>query len=409
MTLRTRTTNYERIPGTIEVFDSPPGIVVETQNGADTYGYQSITDISTPGYSKLKRQGTIILSPATIERVKVSNPSDSLAAYGPPDWGYREWRGALATALVPDAPESPGFLSDVSNARQNVINEVYAKAYNGSAQLGVTIAEGNKTLQMIRQPLGRARNILEQMIRRKTSLINKGIGVSKAIASTWLEYRLGFKPVLYDIQNIIDATANQIAGNRTTERQVARSSKALETYANVEVELLAQLRFHEGRARSTKSVSYRISAGVIYETRLLSDEKSFERVRHNYGLQLRDVLRTGWELVPFSFVVDRFIDVGTWLEAIQPNPNVTILGSWVSTKRSTHSQRQILYLRVNTSPPAITGPSSMFTGESTMLTREVGVVPGVIPTPNTGKLSLSQHADHIALITSLCVSFRRKS
>jgi len=319
--------------------------------------------------------------------------------------GRAQWPTCL-----PDAGEEASVLSDVASAQQSVINKAYAKAYNGAAQLGVTIGEGKETLHMIRKPLGRTRNILEQMLRRKHTLINLGIGEAKAIAATWLEYRLGFKPLLYDIQNIMDATVKHLVGNKTTERQVARSSETVETFVEKEFALLPYYRFQSGVGRSTKTVNYKMSAGVIYETRILSDDGIVsEKIRHNYGLQLRDVARTGWELIPLSFVVDRFVQVGTWLDAIQPNPNVTILGSWLSTRRSAHATRQVLYLKVNTSPPCQTGPSGLFTGGNAMLTRVVGVVPSVIPTLNVGDLSLSQHVDHISLLVSKFVNFRRKS
>lgn len=408
---RTRTANHESAPLIFTIFDAPPGSVVETQNWGTLNGYQTITDVSTPGYSFLKRKGAVILSPVTIERFSFEMSSDRLVASGPPAWGTRTWEGPMAYMLVPDAPEDSSALSDVATAQQSVVNEVYAKAYDGTAQLGVTIGEGNETLRTIRKPLGRARNILEQMIYRKHTLLNKGVGAAKAIASTWLEYRLGWKPIVYDIQNIMDATAKHLVGNKTTERQVARSSKMIETYIDKELALTPPYyRFHSGVGRSTKSVSYKVSAGVIYETRILSDDGIVsEKVRHNYGLQLRDVARTGWELVPLSFVVDRFVQVGTWLSAIQPNPNVSILGSWMSTKRSAHGTRQVLNLTVNTTPPAVTGPSGLFTGRNVMLTRVVGVVPSVIPTLNVGDLSLSQHVDHVSLLLSKFVDFRRKS
>lgn len=408
---RTRITNYESIPMIFEIFDNPPGEVVETQNWGTLNGYQSITDVSTPGYSFLKRKGAIILSPVTIERQTYQTSNDQLVAHGPPAWGTRTWTGPMAAMLVPDAPEDASVLSDVASAQQSVVNKAYAQAYNGAAQLGVTIGEGNQTLHTIRKPLGRARNILEQMIHRKQFLINRGIGAAKAAASVWLEYRLGWKPIVYDIQNIMDATAKHLVGNKTTERQVARSSETIETFVDRELALTPPYyRFHSGVGRSTKTVNYKVSAGVIYETRILSDDGIVsEKVRHNYGLQLRDVARTGWELIPLSFVVDRFVQVGTWLDAIQPNPNVSILGSWMSTKRSAHGTRQVLHLKVNTDPPAITGPSGLLSGDNVMLTRVVGVVPSVIPTLNVGDLSLSQHVDHVSLLLSKFVDFRRKS
>jgi hypothetical protein len=378
-------------------------------NGGNLNGYQSITDVSTPGFAFLKKKGFTVMSPAIIERVSFDSSDDFMVAYGPANWGTRTWSGPMAALVVEDAGEQDNVADDLATASASVINNVYAKAYNGSAALSVSIGEGNETLHMIKRPLGRARDLIGKMIRRKQTLINKGIGVSKAMASAWLEYRLGFKPVLYDIQNIMDATVKQLIGNKTTEKQVARSSQTVDSFVSREHVILPQLHFQSGMARTSKTVNYKVSAGVLYETKLLSDDGIVsEKLRHNYGLQLRDVARTGWELTPFSFVVDRLVDVGSWLAAIQPNPNVSILGSWLSITRKARSTRQVLYLQVNTTPIARTGMSGEFSGRSETLTRVVGVAPSSIPPLNLGSLSLSQHVDHISLLVSMGINFRKR-
>lgn len=411
MTTRTRIRNDGSYTAEVYVWDIPgPSYAVDSYGiGAQT-SYQSITDVPTPGYAALRKRGEVIMSPATIETYEVSEPYQVLTANGPPNWGRREWRGRIASALYSDLPIPASYTSDLSAVKASIVNEVYAQAYNGASQLGVTIAEGNKTLQMIKKPMDRSRSLVHKMIARKASLLKRGASAAEAISSAWLEYRLGWKPVLYDIQNVMEATANHLINNRTTEQQVARKTKTISTSSSRDRSLGATLKFNSGSARDSKVWVDKVSAGVIYETRILSDDGIVsERVRHNYGLQLRDVARTGWELIPFSFVVDRFVDIGTWLEAIQPNPNVSIKGSWRSTKSDVFSSSHILGLTVNTSPPCRTQASQPRIAKRTTLVREVGVAPSTFPVLNVGSLSLQQHADHAALITGLLIGFKTRS
>jgi len=54
---------------------------------------------------------------------------------------------------------------------------------------------------------------------------------------------------------------------------------------------------------------------------------------NTYGLSLRDIPGSGWELIPFSFVVDFFFNVGNFIEAIVPNGNISALASWIVVDR----------------------------------------------------------------------------
>jgi len=54
---------------------------------------------------------------------------------------------------------------------------------------------------------------------------------------------------------------------------------------------------------------------------------------NTYGLSLRDIPGSAWELLPWSFVVDFFFNVGSYVEAIVPSGNVSALASWIVVDR----------------------------------------------------------------------------
>lgn len=76
------------------------------------------------------------------------------------------------------------------------------------------------------------------------------------------------------------------------------------------------------RRRTTRIYEERY--GILYETAVIA------RMAANLGLSRP--LSTAWELVPYSFVVDWFVNVGAWLDAIQPSLAHKTLGAWVSSR-----------------------------------------------------------------------------
>jgi hypothetical protein len=51
-------------------------------------------------------------------------------------------------------------------------------------------------------------------------------------------------------------------------------------------------------------------------------------VLRTLGLRVQDFPATLWELMPWSFVADWFVNVGSWLRVVSPIPGLNILGSW---------------------------------------------------------------------------------
>jgi hypothetical protein len=272
----------------------------------------------------------------------------------------------------------------------------------------ITIAEGNKTLQMMRKPLGTGRNMIAEMLTKKKRLIQRGFSAAKAVSNIWLEYRLGWKPVLYDIDNIMKASAEHLIDYKSTERNVARKTQTRNWVGINSTTLLSGPGYSSGLVNANKKVENKISAGVLYDKKLYSSEResSVRAIQNRFGLNLRNIALTGWELVPFSFVVDRFLDVNTWLKTIQPNPNISVLGSWRSEVRYSELESRLEWLRIDTTPPAITDRAHAHLGTRKTLTREVGVSPSLLPQLNFRELSLQQHSDHAALILNGLLRFK---
>lgn len=410
ITTRHRSSLGGVMPVTFCIWDIPPNTEVFTESRPDLLTTQVIDDNPHPGYRKRVESGEIFMSDVNIVHTSYSgNSDDLLTLVGPEYWGRREFRGNLSAWHMSE-PSEPAHLSfDVFQAQGNVVNRAFAKAYDdGGAVLGVSFGEGRESLAMLKGPFGDAHRLLDRMLAKKLRLIKAGVPVAKAVLSAWLEYRLGWKPLMYDIKAIMQATASYLLVDLPPVRVVARSSWKNSTTSSRERSLTSQY-FHSGSALDTASWDYKVSAGVLYYVKTLSDDGILsEKFRHNYGLQLRNIGLTGWELVPLSFVVDRFLDVSSWLGAIQPNPDVVICGGWRNTRLSYEYKTNIANLFVNVDGfPSNSGPSSVFTKTVDSSERSCSVAPSIIPMLNPGSLSLQQYADHVALILTRLAGFKK--
>lgn len=130
----------------------------------------------------------------------------------------------------------------------------------------------------------------------------------KAAGSLWLTYRYGLMPLLYSSQDAI-AALSYSGENETiyTEAQVTFYQKytisdvTTETWDSASTFWVKIRQFHNGQ------FSYRLKARMSW-----SDSFRDRLKLHPVQLPL-----TAWELVPFSFVVDWFFDVNTWLTMLQ--------------------------------------------------------------------------------------------
>lgn len=127
---------------------------------------------------------------------------------------------------------------------------------------------------------------------------------SKRVASHWLEYVYGWKPLLQDVYDATELLADKI--NRTVEPEgvVMASAKSSRRYGRRELQALGcydEMASYEGKANVKLKAHYRldsVSRSLLAQT----------------GITNPALL--AWELMPYSFVVDWFVPVGTYLESL---------------------------------------------------------------------------------------------
>jgi len=246
--------------------------------------------------------------------------------------------GDCSTYLQLDTP-SLLFHEGNTDLDQLTLMKAFAKINASDLLVGEFVKDLNETLSMLRRPFHGVAQLVRKILTKKHTLMKASISTLEASKDAWLEYRYGWKPLISDIETVVDLVATR-AERHGSKKLVARtcetiSSKGLAStspkYAHPMVGCSGTM---------TKTFSRRCTAGVFYSL----DEAAMSAAKIQ-GTRPRDFGPTVWECIPYSFVADWFINVGDWLQAISPVPGITYTGWWVTnvTKTETSSSGSVAY------------------------------------------------------------------
>lgn len=261
---------------------------------------------------------------------------------------------------IPEVPSGPwgDLLDDLANTVEG--------HHNDATMLSVSLLEGVKTLEMMKNPF----NFLKPNFRRKARKLSAAL-LSKKGAGIWLESYYGWKSLYQDVTSSAKALAIFLneSPSRTLEengwtRLTASSrlqvesksakyalngtSESLWNYALQLPDFRTDSWTFNGPARLTN-----YSHDVLYTVGCSQLQSAFQRIQNTRrflrlsGLaNWRDIRDTIWEVIPFSFVVDWFVNThGIWA----PLNNWRLQESdikepWFTTKSSISYDAEMMWL-----------------------------------------------------------------
>lgn len=177
----------------------------------------------------------------------------------------------------------------------------YAKALEelndkvrGGLDLSVDAFQARQTMGML-NAVNRVEDLARQVARRSR-------GKTKLIGSLWLELQYGWKPLLSDIYDTYDEQFRYILNNLSTyvgkgSIRESRLGSLTPIYAPFPV-----------NARVNQELKFTTKISVT-----VAEDKTFNLARY----ASLNPISIGWELVPYSFVVDWFYDVGSFVRGVE--------------------------------------------------------------------------------------------
>lgn len=182
---------------------------------------------------------------------------------------------------------------------------------------GVFLGELHKTLHMIRSP---AKNLFKSIGETTASLRKRGKLLPKHkrkefLGNTYLEASYGWAPLVSDIQNGAEALAEYHLKRRNNTVYVRGSSGVIETLlsdvtSNQSLQYgLSLLKF---RRREVDTARVEVK---YYGKLLVSPANTLFLNERFWGLDLSQFAPTAWELMPYSFLIDYFTNIGNIINA----------------------------------------------------------------------------------------------
>jgi hypothetical protein len=236
-------------------------------------------------------------------------------------WGF-------TTPLGSDMPSLPSFMSQ-SKADNIARQKFYKNAVKAQRflQSGVFIGELKQTLGLIRNPAKSARLLIDVFAKsaRRLARPRKGSNnivtakqklllLKNAIADSWLEFSFGWKPLASDI----DAASNLLASLALRANHEFASIEGIGyDFSNslVSSSLTGLATNRPYAVLQTKQTHTDVLIKYYGRIRLDVPELADGRIMSGLGLTVADIIPTAWELIPWSFFVDYFSNIGDVLEA----------------------------------------------------------------------------------------------
>lgn len=292
-----------------------------------------MTDTVTPNFYRRSAQGEVIVNSLDVVETRYlrtpvlwDRVAESRYLFRIYDGKWHETYGIGSGwsehgEFAPEYMLGTTFLSapSVNNVSDIAVTGSFAKANEQDAQGLVILAEGEKTVKSFISIGWRLFKILRALRRWDVGWLARQF-TPKELADRWMEGRYAIRPVIYDAMDCIKAAQRNLAQNPA--RKTYRSG-ASDTSTVTQTGVLTKMVTGDYKMYATLQTVRNISAraGVL---------AAIDEVTAVTSWGLNQPFTALWELLPFSFVVDWFFNVGKTIASWSPQWGMRTLASWVT-------------------------------------------------------------------------------
>jgi hypothetical protein len=255
--------------------------------------------------------------------------------------------GSLISLHLDDSshPRSPtnGSIIKPSWNEVDLVTEAKAKALANIDPSGGNYAEDvgemGETLRFLRSPFKSMRDVAfdfrkSRKKRQSMSYSRNSKGRSNAerrriaYADTWLQYRFAVSPIM---RSIADLYVSMLVQQKTS--YLRRTARGFSDFTGVTNRI-------ETNDSGERYFTFDTTSEIFVRAYILYEDSDFiQGWRRKYGFRSKDLIRTAWDLVPFSFMTDRIFDIGTSISAFQgiTDETISILAAGVVVKEESNS------------------------------------------------------------------------
>jgi hypothetical protein len=338
---RTRTKSSVPVVGTTNLqrrtrsnVSNPWGSWSTIATGNQTLSSQIDTcvDTLTPGFRAKLNKGEILNNACSISKSSVLAGGGSLFMSNTANTiEYRTTGNGSLTRFYLNRSGSPsGIQHPTSVLPSVVINNLKSEALGNVDRAPNSIAEDmlevRETFRLLRDPLGNLRHLSDVFRGRTQDLISgRRYNRLRAMAETWASMRWGFAPLVNSVDTILGGLTGPSYHRKKGTLQVAYASTTGRGSVN-QPSLKQSWSGGFNEYAHTETLEESARAYVIYRL-----NNPLNDWRQTFGLRAKDIPEALWAVVPWSFMVDRVLDVSARIRAISAltDPTIDILGGGV--------------------------------------------------------------------------------
>jgi hypothetical protein len=228
-------------------------------------------------------------------------------------------------------PDFNWYPQVVGAARTIALKRLYNRIDDavGRFQAGVALGEMRETKRL----LGSRAALLGESVSDSLKRLSKearylryvrrlpGARIAARVSDLWLEYSFGWRPLIGDVNSLHNSFVKQFDTSR-----IRVSSSATESKSTPTVRQTSGYDYTE--TITERTVQYLSTHRFVYGLRQPSSALT------KWGTSPMDGLSVAWELIPWSFLIDYFVDIGTFIRSFQYSNLQVIYGSEATTNKS---------------------------------------------------------------------------
>lgn len=290
------------------------GYFLTTANVTYNSYVRSWTGARTPNFGKLKKQ-QLPVNPHTVSIVETFDYIGAKLSLIPSTGIYFNQFGPHTSNY-----SAPSSVSHNGYAEFKAIRKLIERAESGIegnlaqdfVQIGQTTKLVTNTCKRLTKSIlalkhgnfsGAARALWDGHMPRYNG---SGPSMSKSLANNWLELQYGWKPLIQDIKASMDALKRLNTANGLLVHRVTASAK-VETITSSP--LISPI--GSGKTIGSHNLNQQTTAKYVIRYKIDDKLKAFLA-----QTGFTNPINLGWEILPFSFVVDWFIPIGPFLETL---------------------------------------------------------------------------------------------
>jgi len=274
--------------------------------------YDYATFFNDPNWAVSIAKGTSAAHPYTRKGGWYYPHTIEGAAYEKLQSGYKVYSGS-ATYGVTDPSSTFAITPSDSNIQDLALSRLknklrcHTKEYEGA----VPLVELRELRSLVKGSAQLTTQMLQTLIHIKRSRFNRR-DIHKFASDAWLTFGFGIRPLISDTQAVTESINAYL--NRADHFVRLTGTAEKEWFSNYTLNSAwggwVTRSSCNMKVRCRHTLSYRYTAGIFLDVKSSNNYG----VADHFGLELGSLPSIGWELLPYSWVVDYFTNTGAYLE-----------------------------------------------------------------------------------------------